>query len=91
MSKCYDSAVSSTQLQISRVLITVEGGVIQDIQIPSGIIVEVRDYDTDGVEDSKLTKDNYGDFYVESIYTGYDRCEGCSRPVATCLCQRMEG
>lgn len=34
--------------------ITVEGGVIQDVQVPKGVKVAVRDYDIDGVEPERL-------------------------------------
>lgn len=47
--------------------VTVEGGVIQTIDCPSGIQVVVRDYDVDGSE-SDLAEDDSGDEYLESTW-----------------------
>jgi len=51
------------------ILITVDGGVIQDINFPKDckIKVVVRDYDVDGGEQN-LETDEDGASYVESIY-----------------------
>ena len=50
-----------------RIIITVEGGLIQNIEgIPAGVVVEVHDYDTDGAElneEEGLLKDERGDVY----------------------------
>jgi hypothetical protein len=47
--------------------ITVEGGVIQDVQVPSnGMEVLVYDYDTDGVPESELAESPTGDKCVFS-------------------------
>ncbi len=54
-----------------KIIITVEGGVIQDVDIPTGveIEVEVRDYDVEGFEGgSGLKKDKAGNEYIRSIY-----------------------
>ena len=41
---------------MKQIIITVEGGVIQDIQhIPRGTQVKVLDFDTDGAEEDDLT------------------------------------
>ena len=50
------------------VQITMEGGVIQDIEVPEGVRVIVRDYDSDGVEEESLCKDDNGDNYIETIW-----------------------
>ena len=40
------------------VVIAVEGGLIRDIQgIPTGLVVEIRDYDVDGRDPHELDKD----------------------------------
>ncbi len=45
------------------IIITVEGGVIQDVQgIPPGVRVIVRDYDIEGMDDVGEEE------YVESVY-----------------------
>ena len=49
------------------VRITVEGGVIQDIECPKGVRVVVKDYDTDGVEDN-VHYDEQGDAYIEGVW-----------------------
>ena len=48
--------------------ITVEGGVIQDVQVPTGVKVVVRDYDADGCEPERLQRDEQGDAYSETIW-----------------------
>ena len=48
------------------VRVTMEGGVIQDIDCPKGVKVIVKDYDTDGSEESVKQDDN-GDNYIETI------------------------
>ena len=50
------------------VYITVEGGVIQHVECPKGVKAIVRDYDSDGVEDAKLSSDEEGNKYVETTW-----------------------
>ena len=47
--------------------VTVEGGVIQDVECPSGIQVLIRDYDVDGSE-TNLAEDETGDEFIESVW-----------------------
>ena len=49
------------------VQVTVEGGVIQDVECPSGIQVLIRDYDVDGSE-TNLAEDETGDEFIESVW-----------------------
>jgi hypothetical protein len=49
------------------VRIAVEGGVIQDVECPSGVQVLVRDYDVDGSE-TDLAEDDSGDEFIESVW-----------------------
>jgi hypothetical protein len=52
-----------------QILITMDGGVIQDINdIPPGVQVVVRDYDIEDVDSAELTADENGDEYIESVY-----------------------
>lgn len=51
--------------------ITVEGGVIQNVECPDGVQVVVRDYDVSGSEENLKTDDN-DDAYVESVWGGRD-------------------
>lgn len=53
---------------MNRVIISVEGGVIQEVDCPSGVQVVVRDYDVDGTEPN-LAEDDTGDEFVETIWS----------------------
>jgi hypothetical protein len=50
------------------VRITVEGGVIQDVQCPEGVRVVVKDYDTEGTPEEELHEDDDGYQFIESIW-----------------------
>jgi hypothetical protein len=47
--------------------VTVEGGVIQDVECPTGVQVVIRDFDVDGSE-ADLAEDDSGDEYIESVW-----------------------
>jgi len=49
------------------VAITVHGGVVQDVECPTGVEAIVRDYDVDGTEPDLRTDEN-GDEYVEGVW-----------------------
>jgi len=51
------------------VTITVEGGVVQNVEVPEGVTVIVRDYDVESIESDLLQQDRGGDDYIESIWT----------------------
>ncbi len=46
------------------VVVTVEGGCVQNVKTPEGVTVFVRDYDQDGTETRLLSYDKNGDAYV---------------------------
>lgn len=50
------------------VRVTVEGGVIQWVEVPDGVTVIVRDYDVDGTEADQLQQDENGDEFIESLW-----------------------
>jgi hypothetical protein len=50
------------------VYITVQGGMIQNVEGPADVRVIVRDYDTDSVSDGSTKKDNDGHAYTEAIW-----------------------
>ena len=52
------------------IVVTVHGGVVQDVQFPAGCIVPaaVHDYDVDGADDPGLEFDERGDPFVEAIW-----------------------
>ena len=52
---------------VKTVRITVFGGVVQDVRVPKGIRVIVKDYDVEGCT-SGLDKDGNGDQYMRSVY-----------------------
>lgn len=55
-----------------KILITVDGGIIQDIcDIPDNIEIEVHDYDCDEYEtdDNNVETDENGDEYWKSIWS----------------------
>ena len=47
------------------VLVTVESGVVQHIEVPEGVQVIVKDYDVDGTEADQLQQDDNGDQFIE--------------------------
>ena len=49
------------------VIVRIEGGVIQDVECPSGVQVVIHDYDIDGSE-TDLAEDETGDEYIESVW-----------------------
>ena len=63
-------AVVTYEAEPRRIMVTVEGGLIQAVNnIPPGIVVEVHDYDTDGREldeEAGVMPDEHGDFYQRS-------------------------
>ncbi len=50
------------------VRVTVEGGVVQYVEVPEDVQVVVRDYDVDGSETDQLEQDENGDQFIESIW-----------------------
>jgi hypothetical protein len=49
------------------VIVTVHGGVCHPAELPAGVRLHVRDYDTDG-SDERAKKDKDGDEYLEGTY-----------------------
>lgn len=50
------------------VRVTVEGGVVQHVEVPEGVQVVVRDYDVDSTDADELEQDENGDHFIESIW-----------------------
>ena len=59
------------------VTVTVEGGVAQVDVFTPGLVVEVRDYDVDGVDEDLLWTDENGDRCVRYFASGNE--EGASK------------
>jgi hypothetical protein len=58
------------------ILIVMEGALIQEIDgIPPGIVVRVKDYDVDGVDEDRLQQDKDGRRYIESVWAHEDSCD----------------
>ena len=54
-----------------RVVLYLRGGAIQGASdVPPGVTVEVRDYDTDGAEDGRIKRDTDGDAYQSLVFGG---------------------
>ncbi len=51
------------------VYITLSGGVVQNVQVPSGLCVVVRDFDVEGCPQEVTSQDEKGDHYIESLWT----------------------
>jgi hypothetical protein len=50
------------------VRVTVEGGVVQHVEVPEGVQVVVRDYDVDGTDADEPEQDDHGDHFIESSW-----------------------
>ena len=59
------------------VRVTVEGGVVQHVEVPEGVQVIVRDYDVDGTEEDQLEHDENGDHFTE---TNWEHEQPCRTP-----------
>lgn len=58
-------------MEKNTIYIKVIGGLISDIDnIPEGITIKILDYDIQGAEEDRLTKDEEGEDCVESIWEG---------------------
>jgi len=55
-----------------KVTVNVVGGVAHPVEIPPGVEVIVRDYDTDGCDDSRAERDEFGDLCFVGRYTSDD-------------------
>lgn len=55
-------------MSVKTVIITVEGGVIQDVDLPEDVVVIVRDYDCEGFDEDLLIKDEDGNECIESVW-----------------------
>jgi len=52
-----------------KVILAVDGGVVSDVLIPTGVTIEIRDYDIEGM-DGYFKTDDEGDEYKEMIFEG---------------------
>ena len=64
------------------VQVTVEGGVVQHVEVPEGVQVVVRDYDVDGTDADQLQQADNGDQFIESIWEHKSLCQ-CLRSNST--------
>ena len=55
-------------MKIPTVHVYVEGGIIQDIEYPAGIKIKVYDYDLDGADGYRISKDGRGDDCIVTEY-----------------------
>lgn len=56
----------------AHILVIMEGGIIQDMVIPAGCVVEVHDYDVEGAEPEihDIDTDDDGAEFVRSVWEG---------------------
>jgi len=54
------------------VRVTVEGGVVQHIDVPKCVRVIIADYDVDGGDSDDFKTDDNGDSYFEAIWNHGD-------------------
>ena len=50
------------------VTVVVEGGVVQSVEAPPGVMVLVRDYDVPEVDPDLVEQDEDGSLYVETVW-----------------------
>lgn len=53
---------------MTEVIITIKGGIIQDINLPDNVTVIVMDFDVEGVEEDVLSHNKEGEAYIESTW-----------------------
>lgn len=66
--------------------VTIEGGVIQGIEVPEGVEVVVYDYDAEGFESDRLQQDDKGEDCSISVW----RHEGQARSTRFVVPTRSE-
>jgi len=61
-----------------RVVVVVRGGIVEDVDGPEGLFIDIQDYDIEGVPDGALDLkvDRNGDTYFETTYVNTDPEEG---------------
>lgn len=52
------------------IIVEIRGGHVRVERVPPGIVVCVRDYDVDGIEEERLVRDDLGVPCVERVYRG---------------------
>lgn len=60
------NALDSTMTEVPRIYIWTEGGCIQEIFTDRPVKVSIVDFDTDGVEEEKLTETGHGEAVVDT-------------------------
>ena len=53
---------------MQEVILEINKGLVDAVQIPNGIKVVVRDYDVDVYDDNRLDTDEEGKKYIETIH-----------------------
>ena len=63
-----------TDMNAKKVVITMDGGLIQDVELPPGVMVTVMDFDIEGSTEEKLEKAADGHEFIRSEWRTRDRC-----------------
>jgi len=60
----------TTQYNVDKqVVIYIKGGIVSMLQVPRGVQVAIKNYDSEGFDACELQADEHGAFYSE-VYTG---------------------
>ncbi len=63
-----------------KIRITMEGGVIHDIEyIPEGVVVEIWDFDVDGIDEVDISTNSAGEQYYKSVYNSKGEVQSGAR------------
>jgi hypothetical protein len=65
--------------QMNKIIIIISGGAVQNVQMPKGVALEIRDYDVEGGDipegNDNYRQDENGDWYQRMLW-GEDQVEG---------------
>jgi hypothetical protein len=53
---------------MKQIIITIQGGCVQDVEKPDDIEVIIKDYDIQDEEGPNIKQDDDGDFYQEIVF-----------------------
>ena len=82
----YDKALAALEREepatsARQVVVRVDSGTVSEVTTPPGVLVEVRDYDVDGVEDEHLHEDEDGHRHTRASWgEASDRTSEGSNP-----------
>lgn len=60
--------MGKTMMTIRKVTVYLEGGIIQNVDVPEDVEVEVIDYDTEGADTGMLQRDEAGNDCIITVW-----------------------